>query len=77
MDSKELQALGNCWKDETREVADVFIGHSKEPGLLKENIHREHSSTSIHWSHCGLSLSLGKWSGSISLRTQRAHISLI
>lgn len=33
----ERQALGNCWKDEAREVTDVFIGPSKEPGLLKEN----------------------------------------
>ena len=50
-------------RDEAGKVTDVFIGHSKKPELLKENIHKQYGSTGIHWSLFGRSPSLVKWSG--------------
>ena len=50
-------------RHETGKVTDVFIGHSKEPESLRENIHKQYGNSDIRWSHNGLSLPLGKWSG--------------
>ena len=49
-------------RDEAGEVIDVFIGHSNESELLKENLHKQYGSPGIHWSHNRLSLPRGHWS---------------
>lgn len=51
-------------RQEVGKVTDVFIGHSKGARVSKgKYIHKQYGNSDIRWSHDGLSLPLGKWSG--------------